>query len=304
MAETATDVPDVDSKRPRQEDDIGPPSKKQREEPTTFTRLPSDVSPAVSRLGLKPLLPTLPASLELITGTKADLSATNGFVGEAEVGIIGYVGDASFSGVKGIIKQRYEVTNTERVGLTLSRFTDFLVNEISMSGDILHLKNIGKPEEAPQQVEQKDETPQAVAQDLPAELQFEVHPDWTPSTTAALRPHLADETIKALHALLFDGKHPRPTQDAGWGSRQARQEDKANEEEMAMNQSDPAPVAQGRPRGRGRGGRMGGGRDFVKDTREVVSQVCRTNLAEEANDLWLSTARRRELPLTQPFGRV
>jgi hypothetical protein len=42
-----------------------------------------------------------------VTGKKADLSLTGGFVGEAEVGIIGYVGDSAFSGVKGVIKQRY-----------------------------------------------------------------------------------------------------------------------------------------------------------------------------------------------------
>ena len=163
------------------------------------------------------------------------------------------------------------------------RFTDFLVNEISLAGEILHLREIGKPKEteqnapAPAPSAETTEDTEAAA-DLPAELQFEPHADWTAATTVALRPHLSNDTIKALHALLLDGKTPRRAQDSGWGSRQVAQQQKVTEEEMAMNQ-DAAPVdntpapSQGRQRGRGRGGHRGGGRDFVADTREVVSQV-------------------------------
>lgn len=61
----------------------------------------------VSKLGLKPSLPVMPPSLELVTGVKADLRARKGFVGQEEVGIIGYAGDPDFKGVKGVIKQRY-----------------------------------------------------------------------------------------------------------------------------------------------------------------------------------------------------
>lgn len=72
-----------------------------------LTNLPSDVPAVVSRLGLKPVLPILPPSLDLITGGKTDLSQRKGFIGEREVGIIGYVGDPAFAGVQGVIKQRY-----------------------------------------------------------------------------------------------------------------------------------------------------------------------------------------------------
>ena len=60
----------------------------------------------VSKMGLKPILPVMPPSLELVTGVKADLRARKGFVGQEEVGILGYSGDPAFKGVKGVIKQR------------------------------------------------------------------------------------------------------------------------------------------------------------------------------------------------------
>lgn len=76
------------------------------ETPQFLTSFPSDAVPAVSRLGLKPALPVMPPSLDLITGEKTDLSPRKGFIGEREVGIIGYAGDPTFSGVNGVIKQR------------------------------------------------------------------------------------------------------------------------------------------------------------------------------------------------------
>jgi tRNA pseudouridine13 synthase len=61
----------------------------------------------VSRLGLKPVLPGMPPSLELVTGVKADLRARKGMVGQEEVGIIGYAGPEELRGVRGVIKQRF-----------------------------------------------------------------------------------------------------------------------------------------------------------------------------------------------------
>lgn len=58
-------------------------------------------------MGLKPILPVMPPSLELVTGVKADLRVRKGFVGQEEVGILGYAGDPAFKGVRGVIKQRY-----------------------------------------------------------------------------------------------------------------------------------------------------------------------------------------------------
>lgn len=284
---------DADGKRPRQDDGHGPDPKRPRESAPasgnatpTLTNLPSDVEPAVSRLGLKPQLPELPPSLELVTGSKPDLAARQGFVGEADVGIIGYVGDASFQGVQGVIKQRCISFVSHPIDLSLTcRYTDFLVNEISLDSEILHLKDIGKPvepEPEPSEAPKEAAAVPAPEQDetdvgLPAELQFATHANWSQKTTVALRSHFDDKTIISLHALLVEGKNPPPKQDSGWGSRPTQRTEQT-EEEMALNiQEQPAPT-QGRDRGKGRGGRQGGkgGRDGpwkAEDTREVVSQV-------------------------------
>lgn len=71
---------------------------------STNTRAPAP--PAVSKLGLTPQLPELPPSLLLATGEESNLAARRGFVAETDVGIVGYLGSASFPGVHGVIKQR------------------------------------------------------------------------------------------------------------------------------------------------------------------------------------------------------
>jgi tRNA pseudouridine13 synthase len=71
------------------------------------TRPGNETEPEViSKMGLKPILPIMPPSLELVTGVKADLRARKGFVGQEEVGIMGYAGEPDFKGVRGVIKQR------------------------------------------------------------------------------------------------------------------------------------------------------------------------------------------------------
>lgn len=233
----------------------------------------------MSRLGLKPQPPVLPASLELATGTKADLSARKGFVGEPEVGILSYLGDPAYPGIQGVIKQRWDLV----WGSADTRFTDFLVNEISLSGDIVHLVDIGAPADRatqppgagpssePQLEFAKNAEPSAentsteTGPELPAELTFEAHPEWPASTTTALRTRFSDETIVALHALFLEGKDARKPVDAGWGSPRLKMTD----EEEAMN------ISQGRDRGRGRSGRQGHSNQSCgpSETREVVSQV-------------------------------
>lgn len=105
-------MPDTvqDGKRPLPEDAAEPAAKRQREssllEEGCAPPAREPVDAPVSRLGLKPQLPELPASLEVATGFKADLSSQSGFVGEPEVGIIAYLGDASYTGIQGVIKQR------------------------------------------------------------------------------------------------------------------------------------------------------------------------------------------------------
>jgi len=67
---------------------------------------PNPLPAPVSRLGLKPQMPSLPPSLALITGITEEFIARKGFVGEQEVGIIGYAGPRDVKGVRGVIKQR------------------------------------------------------------------------------------------------------------------------------------------------------------------------------------------------------
>ncbi|KAK8844588.1 hypothetical protein IAR55_006435 [Kwoniella newhampshirensis] len=249
----------------------------------------------VSRLGLKPKLPMLPPSLELVTGIKIDLEERRGFVGEEECGIRGFAG-RGVKGVKGVIKQR---------------FTDFIVNEVGLDGRVVHLKDIGKPtepttasasnakgkeklsEEAAANAASSIEAgPQAEETPLPENLQsLPSHKLWTGTTAAKLRPHLSDETIIALHALLVEGKDPPPKSDAGWGGSRKSTALVGDNEEDAMNAAgggeEPKDQGQrggrggrgqGRDRGRGRGGRggRGGGRSgggwAAEDDREVLSQ--------------------------------
>ncbi|CAK9784657.1 tRNA pseudouridine synthase D [Cutaneotrichosporon oleaginosum] len=237
-----------------------PSAKRPRASPGTHA-LPQPLS----RLGLTPQPPVLPSSLELATGTKADLSARKGFVGEPEVGILAYLGDPAYAGIQGVIKQR---------------FTDFLVNEISLAGEIVHLVDIGAPESEaqagpsnpkPEAAEPKGSEGEGAQgaegkAEGPLGLAFD-HPDWPATATAALREHFSDETIAALHTLLVEGKDVRRPLDAGWGGPRI----KMTEEEEAMN----VTVGQGRDRGRGRqGGRgqsQGGGGGVNK--REVVQLI-------------------------------
>ncbi|WVQ93983.1 hypothetical protein IAU59_001061 [Kwoniella sp. CBS 9459] len=245
----------------------------------------------VSRLGLKPAIPVLPPSLEIVAGHKTDLTDRKGFVGESECGIRGFAGVGN-RGIRGVIKQR---------------FTDFLVNEVSLDGEVLHLKDITKPKEpesnrdqpqsqskdqsegekknsgpapvissgkqggeiaatpstdTPTSGETKDEDDAASAA-LPETLRFEAHPQWSTSTTIKLRPHLSDETIVALRQLVVEGKEPPLRSDSGWGSRPKAvggNEEDAMNEESAGNGS-----GSGSATGLGNGAAGWGGRGQGRD---------------------------------------
>lgn len=204
-----------------------------------------------------------------------------------------------------------------------------MVYEVGLDGQILHLKDIGKPVDPyfdqPKdkgkgkgkevasaesndtadnaglvEGDAKEEATANDVDDLPEKLRFEPHPQWSTSTTRSLRPHLSDETILQLHALLVEGKDPPPRTDSGWGMRKAKVDGEKSAEEAAMNLDGDAGGSGstsgigavgggwdswssrgGRGRGRGgRGGRGGGrGGDDGKwwagreDWREVLSQV-------------------------------
>lgn len=174
------------------------------------------------------------------------------------------------------------------------RFSDFLVNEVGLDGEILHLKDISKPKEPklevppapaaeapkPDEAASKTEVPDATTGEkgaeapaesekpveidiktLPEKLQFEDNPQWPSSHTTTLHALglLSDDAIVALRNLLFEGSTPPRVSDSGWGSRAPRKEGvEMTEEEQEMSSMD-AVVPDGSS---GRGGRgRGQGRD-------------------------------------------
>jgi len=184
--------------------------------------------------------------------------------------------------------------------LTRFRFTDFLVNEVGLDGEVLRLKSIGKPvdpfevpkdkskgkekqkqreEEIKPEAEIKPSAPEPEAvkeeskedvvegipetdEDLPESLRFAPLPLWTAATTRALRPTFSDESIAKLHALLVEGKEPPPKVDSGWGTRKARVEVAVGNEEAALNvNEEDAANASAPSTGGGSGGGRGQGRD-------------------------------------------
>ncbi|EJT49021.1 pseudouridine synthase [Trichosporon asahii var. asahii CBS 2479] len=255
--------------------------------PQFLTSFPSDAVPAVSRLGLKPTLPVMPPSLDIITDGKTDLSHRRGFIGEREVGIIGYAGDSDFTGVNGVIKQRFSCQRD------LSIWTDVMA---SSSNDSKSLSTSGADTEVPKKEEDRGAAGEdAVVASLPADLNFEEHADWTTSTTIGLRPHFSDETIVALRRLFDEGRNPQPRQDSGWGSREKQRTEQMNEEEQAMNVGSGPQPSQGRGRGNGRGGAPNSNPYKAKDAREVVTQSARGAAHQAVRELlkgnFESTAR-------------
>ncbi|RXK34962.1 hypothetical protein M231_07776 [Tremella mesenterica] len=306
-----------DAKRPRVESESGEPPidvVATTDEPQNDAEVESfeRIRPAnetlpqpVSRLGLKPVPPQLPPSLELVTGVKSDMRERKGFVGEQDVGIIGFAGPAEIKGVRGVIKQR---------------FTDFMVYEVTPNGEVLHLKDITKPSEPGQEkradVEksdngsvvptttavEKEEIPESHAE-LPTELHFPPSSQWPISTTQSLRKVFSDQSIIALHTLFIEGKVAPRRSDSGWGSRQAVVEAEVASEEAGMNgmprdgylgRSPRGGDRGGRGRGGSRGGRGGrgggsGGVGTVQDDREVITtKEARTEAHKTIRELFKS----------------
>jgi tRNA pseudouridine13 synthase len=176
----------------------------------------------------------------------------------------------------------------------LSRFTDFLVNEVLPNGEVLHLKDIGRPVEdadvepangdndkaqsnplaadhvvapstsgAPEASDDSEPLPETLAN-------LASHRAWSTVKAQTLRKHFSDETVVSLHALLVEGKNPPPKPDAGWGSRKPKEV--VDPEETAMNvdsadKADSAGTDEAGPsesslggRGRGQGRDRGRGR--------------------------------------------
>lgn len=206
---------------------------------------PASEDPSAKRIKLDdiPAPPAAPTSIYNLPPSSFKFCNQDGLIGlvdengqyhlrETDVGISEYLSREE-GAFQGIVKQRFE---------------DFMVYEVDTEGEIVHLKELGLPDDPfnkprepkEKKVEQKpkaeeeeaanDVTPQGEAststtttvaapvpteaaasdsgEDLPAELQLAPHKQWTHSTTRALQPHLDTNSIIALHALLLEGRSP------------------------------------------------------------------------------------------------
>jgi hypothetical protein len=89
---------------------------------------------------------------------------------------------------------------------TTKRFTDFLVFEVDLKGQVAHIRSIGMPDPSARETESKEEV---------------VEESWSERFDAQLQPFLSSDAILELKKLYLDG--PRPQ---GTGGQKHREEDK------------------------------------------------------------------------------
>ncbi|KAG7096834.1 hypothetical protein E1B28_004243 [Marasmius oreades] len=215
---------------------------------------------------------------------------------ETDVGISEYVG-RSVSKIEGIIKQR---------------FTDFLVFEVDLDGNVIHLKSLAKPDsskkhnngeeeeqgepsgpssgrqdlgEPMQGVEtaENDENPITPGSKLAEEVKVEssttlddLTNPWPDSFNTKLAPFLSGSGIAQLKEIYLQGPEPPRVSDSGWGGRGAKGEEASGSVAPSETpESTATTVKSGRG---GRGGRDRGGRGGKRggpgreDHRKVVSE--------------------------------
>lgn len=175
------------------------------------------------------------------------------------------------------------------------RFTDFLVHEVNLDGEVIHVQSLDMPHsevkkpsqdatidgEASGQTTLPDESraektnqdpTTSTATDLPSEEKTEVASkpqkdteEWTEEYTAALTPFLSEPLIAQLKQMYLEGSEPPFVSDSGWGSRQSKPSDAGDvgstEEKPEEKAAPPSGGDRGRrgKRGRDRGGRGRGG---------------------------------------------
>ncbi|KAJ8086756.1 multisubstrate pseudouridine synthase 7 [Marasmius tenuissimus] len=200
---------------------------------------------------------------------------------ESDVGISEYVGKG-VSKIEGIIKQR---------------FTDFLVYEVDLDGNVIHLKSLAKPDSSkknavaaedqeepstsgstqqngdePMQgietadTDKKAETEESKGTEPPAQpeaAKAEPPEDpknpWPETFNTKLAPYLSETSIAQLKEMFLQGPEPPRVSDSGWGGR-APKEAGASEDTPAAPAPEPQETSSSSS-GRGRGGR---GRDRVR----------------------------------------
>ncbi|KAG8742340.1 hypothetical protein FRC10_001621 [Ceratobasidium sp. 414] len=198
----------------------------------------------------------LPPSTSLL-----GLQVQDGYVfqgSEKDVGITEYISH-DVPSIEGIIKQR---------------FTDFLVYEVDLEGNVVHVRDMGKPEGI---------KPKATPVEAPpVETLLLEDGKWSSDVDAKLSELLPEEIRSRLKVLYEEGPEPPLVlvSDSGWGGRGKSDGQSAETAPAPAPEPEPEEPAQssksergkgrgrGRDRGRGRGGRGGPKRE---DTRRVLS---------------------------------
>ncbi|KAF5344114.1 hypothetical protein D9758_008840 [Tetrapyrgos nigripes] len=197
---------------------------------------------------------------------------------ECDVGVSEYVGKG-VSKIEGIIKQR---------------FTDFLVFEVDLDGNVIHLKSLGKPDppkknpaEEETQADADADAMTGVEQDgaevsvsneddaqeitnaeaslkpeteEPAEAKSDE--PWPESFSKKLSPFMSPEAISQLKEIFLQGPEPPLVSDSGWAGRVKPSTENtaaSTSTDSAMQEPDVDKDRSQPGRGRGRGGRGKGG---------------------------------------------
>ncbi|KAF8897636.1 pseudouridine synthase [Infundibulicybe gibba] len=202
---------------------------------------------------------------------------------ETDVGISEYIGK-DVSKIEGIIKQR---------------FTDFLVYEVDLDGNVIHIKSLGKPDSPKQQPppeappaaltapEAGDDamegvestvTPEPMVEKRPRETEIneakkttdgQIEPKvpqepWPEHFTTKLAEFLSADAIANVKQIYLEGPEPPRVSDSGWGARSSKSEGDGDAQ-TPLDEADHTEgdkiSEEGRGKGRrgGRGGRRGRG---------------------------------------------
>ncbi|KAG8683944.1 hypothetical protein FRC08_013985, partial [Ceratobasidium sp. 394] len=230
------------------------------EPPSKRVKLASDPVPEVADSPSKnyDVDNLLPPSTALL-----GLQVQDGYVfqgSEKDVGITEYISH-DVPSIEGIIKQR---------------FTDFLVYEVDLEGNVVHVRDMGKPEGIKPKA--------APVEAPPSETPPLEDGKWSSGIDAKLSELLSEDIRGQLKALYEEGPEPPLVlvSDSGWGSRVKTDEQPVESTSASASAPEPEPEepaqssksergrgrGRGRDRGRGRGGRGGPKRE---DTRRVLS---------------------------------
>ncbi|KEP53803.1 tRNA pseudouridine synthase [Rhizoctonia solani 123E] len=191
---------------------------------------------------------------------------------EKDVGITEYISH-DITSVEGIIKQR---------------FTDFLVYEIDLEGNVVHARELGKPEgpklpAPPETVPEEAET---------------MSGEWDTNVEEKLAELLSEDVRVQFKQLYEEGPEPPLVSDSGWEGRSKGETQTGDTTSALEEATEPLEADSGRGRGRSRGrdrgrGRGRGGRGGTRreDTRRVltdpiVSKEMRTSVHQAVRNLF------------------